>query len=131
MARKISRPSHDSPTHSGRTLAERVKARVVEAGRALEDGSSKSNAPFGHLRPTRVTRKTATPSLGAEDPRESRSLRLVFGELRSTYRRYRRQTGKPAVPELREAVRAFQRGHSLGSLVAVATFLDDRNLLAW
>lgn len=131
MARTPSTLSDDAPNHSGRALAERVQARVLQAGRALEDGSSKSNAQFGHLRPTRVTRKAAAPSLRAEDQREARSLRLVFGELRSTYRRYRRQTGRPAVPELKEAVRAFQRGNSLSSLVAIATFLDDRNLLAW
>jgi hypothetical protein len=51
--------------------------------------------------------------------------------MKTTYQRYRRQTGKPAVPALRDAVRAFKRGQSLASLVDVATFLDDRGLLAW
>ena len=36
-----------------------------------------------------------------------------------------------AVLALREAVRAFKAGQSLTSLVGVATFLDDRGLLAW
>ena len=51
--------------------------------------------------------------------------------MKVTYQRYRRQTGRPALPELREAVHAFKRGPSLTSLVGVATFLDDRGLLGW
>jgi hypothetical protein len=35
------------------------------------------------------------------------------------------------VPELRSAVAAFKRGQSLTSLVQIASFLDDRKLLAW
>lgn len=63
--------------------------------------------------------------------REARSLRTVYHEMKATYRRYRKETGKPAVPELKEAVQAFKRGPTVTSLVGVATFLDDRGLLGW
>jgi hypothetical protein len=56
---------------------------------------------------------------------------MVYCEMRAIYRSYRRKTGETAVPELRSAVLAFNRGQSLTSLVHIATFLDDRKLLAW
>jgi hypothetical protein len=86
---------------SAKTLTERVKARVATAG-------------------------------GGSDPdSESRSLRRVYGEMRSKYHRYRKETGRSSLPALREAVHAFKKGPSLTSLVGVATFLDERGLLPW
>ena len=49
-----------------------------------------------------------------------------FGEAR---REQRRQTGEPALPGLKNATRAFRKEPSLGALVAVAAFLDERGLL--
>ena len=99
-----------NPTNSQPTLAERVKARVAEAERMFER----------HGRDD-----------GSKAHREQRSLRRVYTEMRATYRAYRRETRAPEVPELRTAARAFQRGKDLSSLVEVATFLDERKLLAW
>ena len=97
------RANLNSATPPSPNLTERVKGRVAEAGAALEQ----------------------TP--GPE--RESRSLRRVYGEMKTTYQQYRRQTGRPAVPGLRDAVHAFKRGPSLPALVAVAAYLDERGLL--
>jgi len=97
---------------SGLTLTERVRARVAEVGRTLEDApSARSGASAAR--------------------REARSIGKVYVEMRTTYRSFRRRTKRPAVPELRRAVQAFKRGPSLASLVAVATILDDRSLLDW
>jgi hypothetical protein len=65
------------------------------------------------------------------DAREAQSLQTVYREMRGLYRNYRREAGTAAVPELRSAVAAFKRGQSLTSLVQIASFLDDRKLLAW
>jgi hypothetical protein len=95
------------------TLADRVKERVAEAELYFDQQPSTSftDASQAH--------------------RETQSLRKVYCEMRSLYRAYRRATGRPAVPELRSAVQAFRRGSSLKSLVHIASFLDDRKLLAW
>jgi hypothetical protein len=126
-----SNPSNGDRTPVVRTLAERVKARVAEAGVALDGRSGKAKSKYKNLRPTRLTRAASPLTEGSEAQREARSMRRVYAEMKVTYQRYRRQTGKPAVPALRDAVRAFQRGQSLPALVEVATFLDDRGLLAW
>jgi hypothetical protein len=118
-----------SPASPARTLTERVKARVAEA--ALEDRTGRAKTKGKHLRPPRAARPASLLTEGLEAQREAQSLRRVYCEMKVTYQRYRRQTGKPAVPALRDAVRAFKRGQSLTSLTEVATFLDDRGLLAW
>jgi hypothetical protein len=113
------------------TLADRVKARVAEAERSLELGSTETNgAPRKRGRPPRA-KKTSTLGLSQASKRESESLLKVYREMRELYRGYRRRAGTPAVPELRSAVTAFKRGQSLTSLVVIASFLDDRKLLAW
>jgi len=112
------------------TLLERVKVRVAEAGKALDLETGKG-PPARRLRPTRMDMPASRSHPTGDTQREVRSLRVVYGEMKATYQRYRRQTGRPAVPELREAVHAFKRGPSLTSLVGVATFLDDRGLLGW
>ena len=120
-----------SPTGTP-TLAERVRARVALAERRLARRTTDSNAAHKHLRPTRMkTPPKATLSNISDAEREARCLRLVFREMRTTYRSYRREAGTPAVPELRTAVHAFKRGQSIASLVEIASFLDERKLLAW
>lgn len=120
-----------TPATPSKTLSDRVKGRVSEARLALDNGASKTTPKSKRLRPTRMTRTGSQLKSGADDERDTRSLEQVYGELRATYQRYRRETGKPSVPALRDAVQAFKLGPSLTSLVSVATFLDDRGLLAW
>ncbi|NOT09450.1 MAG: hypothetical protein HOP28_14765 [Gemmatimonadales bacterium] len=125
-------PSADrSPVTAPRSLTDRVRDRVMEAGLALDrrigPGDRKSRRP----RPTRLGMPAASRHAPSEATREAQSLRRVYRELRATYQRHRRTTGRPPVPELREAVHAFKRGPSLTSLVGIAEFLEDRSLLAW
>ena len=101
MATQTPQPSDPLSTGPRRTLTERVRDRVATAGG------------------------------GSDRDSEGRSLRRVYGEMRSKYQRYRKETGKSSVPALREAVHAFKKGPSLTSLVGVATFLDERGLLPW
>lgn len=126
-------PQHSDPiSPSGRrTLTERVRDRVAAAG-AAQGGAGK---PAGSR--TKRPRANTLAAAGSEanghaDPeRDTQSLRRVYGEMRSKYQKYRKETGKSSVPALREAVHAFKKGPSLTSLVGVATFLDERGLLPW
>ena len=98
------------PTESAQTLTDRVQARV-DAARLVVD-----------------RRTTGGPK--RQDARESKSLRRVFRDLGVSYRRYRSQTGAPVIPELRDAAYNFRAEPSLTSLVAVAVFLDDLDLMS-
>jgi hypothetical protein len=89
-----------------------------------------SRNPSGGMNQERLAERVQT-RVRAAGRDEIQSLRSVYSEMRGIYRRYRRQTGSRSIPELRDAVRAFRRGPSLPCLVNIATFLDDRNLLAW
>lgn len=101
----------------------RVEAALERREGAPAPKSVKRRAP-------RLGSATSAPKAG-DSEREARSLNRVYSELKTTYQQYRRQTGRSAVPELREAVQAFKKGPSLTSLVGVAVFLDDRSLLTW
>jgi len=130
MSSNPSSSSDLTPVNSRRTLTDRVKSRVTEARQAL-DGPQTSIGSRSK-RPRRKALRAVSDLPGtSEAERQTRSLRRVYHEMKTTYQRYRRETGRPALPELREAVQAFKRGPSLTSLVGVATFLDDRGLLGW
>jgi hypothetical protein len=130
MASNKSQGSDLNPTNPSPTLADRVKARVAEAERGL-DKRSRGNSKPKHLRPTIFDQSSASLMDSSGAQLEAHSLRAVYHEMRALYRGYRRRTGRPAVPELRSAVLAFNRGGSLKSLVDIASFLDDRKLLGW
>ena len=130
MSNDTTQHSDSAPIKPSRNLTDRVRDRVAKAGRALDRRPGSAGPKSQRKTPTRL----GTPSssrAGPEDQQATRSLRRVYCEKRGTYKEYRRQTGSAAVPELRDAVRAFKRGPSLTSLVGVATFLEDRNLLPW
>lgn len=122
-------PNSDRTPNLLPTLTDRVRKRVAEAERYFDGRETTSK--HRHLRPTILTQSSASFADTSRVHREAQSLRKVFGEMQVLYRAHRRQTGRPAVPELRSAVQAFRRGRSLKSLVHVASFLDDRKLLAW
>jgi len=127
MSKENSQPADSAPLKPSRNLTDRVKARVAKAGLALD---RRPPAP-GTKKSPRTARLGMAAGSPAEEQRTARSLRRVYSEMRGTYKEYRRQTGSAAVPELRDAVQAFKRGPSLTSLVGVAIFLEDRNLLPW
>lgn len=118
-----------NPASSPPTLTDRVKARVAAARSILDDRAREADPKPGKHRP--ATKSSAALTDSSETDREVESLRRVYCEMRTLYRGYRRKTGTPPVPELRSAVRAFRHGQSLTSLVHIASFLDDRKLLAW
>lgn len=131
MPPDTSQRSDLDPTNPQSTLSRRVKARVAQAERLLENHPREANGNHKELRSNRSITPSASLSDNSAAHREVQSLHNVYSEMRAVYRSYRRQTGTPAVPELRSAVQAFKRGPSLTSLVHVASFLDERKLLAW
>jgi hypothetical protein len=131
MANDTTQPADSAPVKPSRNLTDRVKERVAKAGLALDRNPPRAkNGKSPRAASKRLGTVSGSPA-GAEEQRTARSLRRVYSEMRGTYQEYRRQTGSAAVPELRDAVRAFKRGPSLTSLVGVAVFLEDRNLLPW
>ena len=70
--------------------------------------------------------------VGSSTPqREARSLRLVFDDLGTAYRRYRKETGAPISAVVREAARRFRKEPSVLSLASVAGRLDELKILDW
>jgi hypothetical protein len=75
--------------------------------------------------------ETAAGGPSPQDLREAESLKKVFRDLGVSYREYRRQTGEPVAPAVREAAYKFRADPSLTSLVSVAVFLDELDILTW
>jgi hypothetical protein len=109
------------------TLTARVLARVNDARLAVDRRANATNPKSKRQRPARPA-STDSPSL--EEIRESQSLKRVFRDLGVSYRRYRSQTGGRVAPGLRDAAYTFRAEPSLTSLVAVAAFLDELDLLS-
>jgi len=109
------------------TLTDRVQARVNDARLGVE---RRESATRPKSKRQRRARPASTNSLSLEEVRESRSLRRVFRDLGVSYRRYRSQTGDRVTPGLRDAAYNFRAEPSLTSLVAVAAFLDELDLLS-
>jgi hypothetical protein len=104
-----------------------VAARVIDARLAIERRASAS-------RPKARRNRLSSPTLSGDSAaagqlRETESLKRVFRDLGTRYRRYRSQTGGPVTPGLRDAAYKFRAEPSLASLVAVAAFLDQLDLL--
>jgi hypothetical protein len=114
------------PAEFPESLTARVLARVNDARLAV---ARRANAT--RIKPER--RQPSPPdsstSRSSEEILESRSLRRVFRDLGVSYRRYRSQTGGRVAPGLRDAAYNFRAEPSLTSLVAVAAFLDELDLL--
>jgi hypothetical protein len=111
------------------TLIDRVQARVAEAALSLD---RRANASRPKAQRRRVSPPSPSPesSQRPEQSREEQSLRRVFRELGISYRRYRSQTGDRVAPGLRDAAYNFRAEPSLTSLVAVAAYLDELDLLS-
>jgi hypothetical protein len=108
-------------------LTDRVRARVDIARlivrRRLDANHSKSEQD-------RPASPAGVDSLSLDEIRESQSLRRVFRDMGVSYRRYRSQTGNRVVPGLRDAAYNFRAEPTLTSLVAVAAFMDELDLLS-
>jgi hypothetical protein len=55
---------------------------------------------------------------------DTRALRRVFLDFGKSYRSYRRRTGEPVSPEVRDAALRFRRELDLVSLISVADTLN-------
>lgn len=142
-------PDHTPPsrrpgkTGSKRSLVERVEGQVLRANKALErrDGATRPKIrrrtkPRGPAASTNGQPTNGdTPAAAAIPPeplsRELRALRSVYHDLGARHRRYREETGENVAPALRAAVTAFKQEPSLITLVPVAGFLDELDLLDW
>ncbi|MGH7509728.1 MAG: hypothetical protein ACREMZ_09665 [Gemmatimonadales bacterium] len=134
MTERISGTRSGSESAESQTLADRVLALVADARLEVD---RRANA----TRPKSRRRRTSAPSLRAADApsadapsadelREAESLKRVFRGLGISYRRYRSQTREPVTPGLRDAAYNFRAEPSLTSLVAVAAYLDELDLLS-
>lgn len=90
-------------------LTDRVIARIKDAHRAVE-ARSRTGLGKGRRRRSSDT--------------DTRALRRVFLDLGDSYRSYRRRTGEPVSPEVRDAALRFRRELDLVSLVSVAATLE-------
>jgi hypothetical protein len=133
MAKRTPSSNGLGPIKARPTLTDRVRDRVARFEAELErrEGTPSPKTPKAPKKRSPSLGSVAAASKNGDGEREVRSLNRVYGELKTTYQQYRKQTGRSAVPELREAVQAFRKGPSLTSLVGVAVFLDDRSLLTW
>jgi hypothetical protein len=118
-----------APEELPQTLTDRVMARVVDARSAVD---RRENA----TRPKSKRRQRAAVEQSSNGPtpqmlREAESLKRVFRDLGVSYREYRRQTGEPVAPAVREAAYKFRSAPSLTSLVSVAGYLDELDILTW
>lgn len=118
---------HKSDPYQG--LTQRVRARVDTAALAV-DRRAKATRPKARRRREAVPSVSVADAPSPEQARESESLRRVFQQLGHSYRRYRKQTKEPVVPGLRDAAYRFRADPSLASLVAVAAYLDELDLLS-
>ena len=119
MSNSSPEPLGSEIIESPENLTARVAARVVRARLALEHREAANSSSL-------ATQDLKTVG----ERRETASLRRVFHELGVSYRRYRKQTGGPVVPGLRDAAYQFRADPSLSSLVAVAAYLDRLDLLS-
>jgi hypothetical protein len=118
-----------APEELPQSLTDRVMARVVDARSAVD---RRENA----TRPKSKRRQRAPVEQSSNGPtpqmlREAESLKRVFRDLGVSYREYRRQTGEPVAPAVREAAYKFRSDPSLTSLVSVAGHLDELDILTW
>lgn len=121
-------PLNDSvPAEFPATLIARVQARVNDARLAVD---RRATATRPKSKPRRPPAPGSPASPGSEELLEYESLNRVFRDLGISYRRYRSQTRDRVAPGLRDAAYNFRAEPSLTSLVAVAAFLDELDLLS-
>ena len=124
MSKTPPQPKGSASTEMPQDLTDRVAERVVTARLALE-----RQAGSTRRRTSRRANATVDPRTVAEE-HETKSLKQVFRDMGVSYRRYRSQTGEPVTPGLRDAAYRFRADPSLSSLVAVAAYLDELDLLS-
>jgi|GraSoiStandDraft_51_1057287.scaffolds.fasta_scaffold734578_2 hypothetical protein len=112
------------------TLIDRVIARVNDAGESVDRRAS-ATRPRASRRRSTLDPLSADMTRTPEQLREARSLRRVFEDLGTAYRRYRKETGAPVSPAVRDAAKRFRKELSVLSLASVAGRLDELKILNW
>lgn len=110
------------------TLNDRVVARVSKARLVIEQRATAARSRASRRRQAHGAQAPDSKSEG--EVREVESLKRVFRDLGISYRRYRSQSGDPVIPGLRDAAYGFRAEPSLASLLAVAAYLDQLDLLS-
>ncbi|MFL5403483.1 MAG: hypothetical protein ACJ8BF_11770 [Gemmatimonadales bacterium] len=129
MPNSPARSAGSDPEELSQSLTERVMARVVDARSAVDRREGATRPKSKRRRQKPVESLSDGPS--AQELREFESLKTVFRDLGVSYRQYRRQTGEPVAPAVREAAYQFRASPSLTSLVSVAVYLDELDILTW
>jgi hypothetical protein len=112
-------------------LAERVRQRLTLAGVAFDRRTAAARPAARRRKAPRAGEQAPGAAGDAQHARERACLRAVFHELGEAHRAYRARTGQSVTPPLRAATSAFKLEPSLVSLVPVAAFLDELDILAW
>jgi hypothetical protein len=128
-ARRAEKNGNGDSTELPENLFDRVQARVAEAAFVLDRRSSASR-PKSHRRRPVLATALEGDSRSHEEVLAEQSLRRVFRDMGVSYRRFRKQTGTPVAPGLRDAAYNFRAEPSITTLVAVAAFLDELDLLS-
>ena len=127
------------------TLIDRVIARVNDAGESVDRRASATRPRASRRRSTLdplSADMTRTPEQLREAPgfvlddrlRQVAGFQLfrrVFEDLGTAYRRYRKETGAPVSPAVRDAAKRFRKELSVLSLASVAGRLDELKILNW
>lgn len=129
MTRRSPRSNGSKSGEPAQTLTDHMQARVADARLALERRARATRPKAKRRRVAPASRSTSVWQL-SEEARADRAFHRVFHDLGILYRRYRRRTGEPVTPGLRDAAYNFRAEPSLASLVAVAVFLDELDLLS-
>lgn len=109
MSDPLSLPAEPGGPTPDQRITDRVIARIKAASRDVQLRSRRRHSKARSRRGT---------------DGDSRALRRVFLDLGDSYRDYRRRTGEPVAPEVRDAALRFRRELNLTSLVSVAASLD-------
>jgi hypothetical protein len=131
MPKSSSPPGGSDPAALHQRLTDRVIARVHDAGLAVDRRADATLPKRGRRRTVKRSTLSAEAPRAPEQVREELALRAVFLDLGNSYRQYRRRTGAPISPDVREAAYRFRRELDLASLVSVATSLDQLDALNW
>ncbi len=102
-------PPAEDNTAPDLLLTERVITRIKDARRDIQVRSRTDRAKGRSRRTT---------------DGDASAMRRVFLDLGKSYRSYRRRTGQPVEPQVRDAALRFRRELDLRSLVSVAASLE-------
>lgn len=109
------RPVRRRPSNPTDSLLERLRDRISATKHALQ----------------RSDLKSGSRSAASKDSLDFRALHSTYRRLARDHRLYRERSGEPLSGELKAAAKAFKQEPSVFSLVPVAGFLDDLDLLKW